>query len=50
MVKPKRPRDPNRLAKLIVGIATGERDTERTVDPEAFGDARWVGGLVARED
>jgi hypothetical protein len=24
MTKPKRPRDPNQLAKLIVGIATGE--------------------------
>lgn len=24
MTKPKRPRDPNQLARLIVGIATGE--------------------------
>ena len=24
MTKPKRPRDPNQLAKLITGIATGE--------------------------
>lgn len=28
MTKPKRPRDPNQLAKLIVGIATGEVDEQ----------------------
>ena len=27
--KPKRPRDPNQLAKLIVGIATGEEEEAR---------------------
>ena len=26
MTKPKRPRDPNQLAKLILDIATGEAD------------------------
>lgn len=30
--KPKRPRDPNQLAKLIVGIATGEVEETRTDD------------------
>jgi hypothetical protein len=30
MTKPKRPRDPNQLAKLIVGIATGEAWRRRT--------------------
>lgn len=31
--KPKRPRDPNQLAKLIVDIATGEKiDTNPTTD------------------
>ena len=29
--KPKRPRDPNQLAKFIVGIATGE-ETESSAD------------------
>ena len=38
MVKPKRPRDPNQLAELIVGIATGEieeRDQNEGKDPAA---------------
>jgi hypothetical protein len=38
MTKPKRPRDPNQLAKLIVGIATGEiedRDPNEGKDPAA---------------
>ena len=26
MAKPKRPRDPNQLAKLIIGIASGEEE------------------------
>lgn len=30
MTKPKRPRDPNQLAKLIVDIATGETPDEST--------------------
>lgn len=32
MTKPKRPRDPNRLAKLITGIATGEVEEVKTED------------------
>lgn len=32
MTKPKRPRDPNQLAKLIVDIATGE-EPDPTPDP-----------------
>jgi hypothetical protein len=30
--KPKRPRDPNQLAKLIVDMATGEAPPDSTVD------------------
>lgn len=32
MTKPKRPRDPNQLAKLIAEIATGETDDTKTED------------------
>jgi hypothetical protein len=32
MVKPKRPRDPNQLAKLIVDMATGAAPPDTTVD------------------
>jgi hypothetical protein len=32
MTKPKRPRDTNQLAKLIVGIATGEVEEAKTDD------------------
>lgn len=30
--KPRRPRDPNQLASMIVGLATGERDDEPAPD------------------
>lgn len=32
MANPKRPRDPNQLAKLITDIATGEVEEQQTVD------------------
>jgi hypothetical protein len=32
MTNPKRPRDPNQLAKLIVDMATGEAPPDTTVD------------------
>ena len=32
MQKPKRPRDPNELAKTIVGIATGEIEDKQPTD------------------
>ncbi len=32
MAKPKRPRDPNQLAKLIVDMATSEAAPDTTVD------------------
>ena len=32
MTKPKRPRDPNQLAKLIVDIATGEVEEAKPAD------------------
>lgn len=35
MNKPKRPRDPNQLAKLIVDIATAEVATDRSPAPKA---------------
>lgn len=40
--KPKRPRDPNQLAKMIVDIATGEAEN---VKPAAPNEARRKGGL-----
>lgn len=46
--KPKRPRDPNQLAKLLVDMATGEAPPETTVDgknPAAVALGR-KGGLV----
>jgi hypothetical protein len=33
--KPKRPRDPNQLAALITGMATGEIDKDQEKDPAA---------------
>lgn len=47
---PKRPRDPNQLAKSIIDIATGERpdnepETEKEKDPAAVQRGR-KGGLV----
>ena len=42
MVKPKRPRDPNQLAKLVVEIATGEAEN---VKPAAPHPDRRKGGL-----
>ena len=32
MHKPKRPRDPNQLAKTVIGLATGESDDTPTDD------------------
>ena len=34
MTKPKRPRDPNQLAKLMVDIATGEERDEEQSDAQ----------------
>ncbi len=47
MKKPNRPRDPNTLAKLIVGLATGEQHEEvreETKNPHAVALGR-LGGL-----
>lgn len=42
---PKRPRDPNQLAKLMIDIATGEeRDEEMTAAQEKAAKAGKVGG------
>jgi hypothetical protein len=40
---PKRPRDPNQLAKLIADIATGEAENQAVAQPKPKGSA---GGLV----
>jgi len=39
---PKRPRDPNQLGKLIVGIATGDADN---IKPEPPNPHRQKGGI-----
>lgn len=42
---PKRPRDPNQLAKMVIDIATGEGDqVERTANQERAAKAGAVGG------
>ena len=41
---PKRPRDPNQLAKLVVDIATGEDPAEKVVPNEARIKAATAGG------
>lgn len=44
--KPKRPNDPNQLAKLVVGLATGEqKDPEADAKTRAISEARRKGGL-----
>ena len=40
--RPKRPRDPNQLAKLVVDIATGEAENTKPIEPNAD---RRKGGL-----
>jgi hypothetical protein len=42
---PKRPRDPNQLAKLIVDLATGERTEERPAPPTPAQEFARSGGL-----
>lgn len=45
MAKPKRPRDPNQLAKLILDITTGERPNDSPKEPESTATlARRKGG------
>ena len=50
MVRPKRPRDANQLAKHIVDVATGEVDDEapRDKDPSAVERGR-MGGKISAE-
>lgn len=55
MPNPKRPRDPNQLAKLIVDIATGETDEVKTEDGKnpaavALGRRGGLKGGKARAD
>jgi len=42
---PKRPRDPNQLAKSIIDIATGEKPEPPIRDPDSDSSARR-GGLI----
>lgn len=42
---PKRPRDPNQLAKLIVDLATGEKSEEGPVTPTPAQEFARSGGL-----
>lgn len=44
MTTPKRPRDPNQLAKFIVDVATGERP--EPVEPTHTADAQRRGGIA----
>lgn len=43
--KPKRPRDPNQLAKQIVDLATGQCKEASTAEPTEMGRLGRVGGL-----
>jgi hypothetical protein len=43
---PKRPRDPNQLAKLVVDLATGDRTEERPADPTPAQEFARSGGRV----
>lgn len=47
--KPKRPRDANQLAAMIVGVATGEREGDHEPDTEAQRKGGLKGGK-ARAD
>lgn len=42
---PKRPRDPNQLAKLIVDLAAGEKTEDRSEPPTAAQEFARSGGL-----
>ncbi len=47
MAKPKRPRDVNQLAKLILDMTTGERPNDSPTGPESAATAaRRKGGLA----
>jgi hypothetical protein len=48
MKPPKRPRDPNQLAKMIVDIATGEIEDAPAPDPKTKGRAGGLKGGIAR--
>lgn len=47
--KPKRPRDPNQLAKLIVDISTGEAEEEHTKEREKNPAAVALGKLGGKK-
>ena len=44
--KPKRPRDANQLASMIVGVATGEREDDHEPDTEGQRKGGLKGGKV----
>jgi hypothetical protein len=45
MAKPKRPRDPNQIAKFVVDVATGDRELSADELPSARKEAGRKGGL-----
>jgi hypothetical protein len=46
MAKPKRPRDPNQLAKLIVDIATGAIPDDPLMEPTRGRPGNLRGGVI----
>ena len=48
MTKPKRPRDPNQLAKMVIDIATGEAPETREDEPQRKAKVPGRKGGVAR--
>lgn len=47
--KPKRPRDANQLAAMIVGVATGEREDDHKPDTEGQRKGGMKGGKARAE-
>lgn len=45
---PKRPRDPNQLAKVVIDIATGNRDDTVPEKPNEFAKKGGLKGGIAR--
>jgi ribosomal protein L10 len=43
---PKRPRDPNQLAKFVVDVATGQRQDEAPIKPTRAAEQGRLGGLL----
>jgi hypothetical protein len=46
LTHPKRPRDPNQLAKSIIDIATGQAESPTLPEPSAASELGRLGGLA----